>query len=48
MMNKNKPKVKNVTGSVSTTKAGRTIKLNKPITKAANMAAPNPVISTPL
>jgi hypothetical protein len=48
MMNKNMPSVKNVTGSVRTTKAGRTNKFRKPINNAAAMAVSNPDTSTPV
>ena len=48
MTNKNSPSVKNVTGKVNTTKAGRTMRLKMPITKAAVMAEPKLVTSTPL
>jgi len=48
MTNKKRPSVKNVTGKVRTTKAGRTMRLNMPITKAAAIAEPKPVTSTPL
>jgi hypothetical protein len=48
MTNINKPSVKRVTGRVNTTKAGRTMRLKMPMTKAAIMADPKPVTSTPL
>ena len=48
MMNRNRPSVSTVTGSVSSTSSGRSKVLNTPITAAASMAVPKLRTSTPL